>query len=148
MTRPLKPAQNTRSEGSWSTREISFYIQKRRLYMYIFYIYVYAYIYIYDLWYTFDSVYFHSTNYFDIEGWKWDRILEERLLAFGILVSYWWWKKSCTNIYEVFYITGGAGFLPSTVGIDSQQKTVVFTIQLRVNMWKSPAWRSNKQNLR
>ena len=36
--------------------------------------------------------------------------------------TYCWWKKSCTNwyvvypiIYRVSYITGGAGFLPSTV---------------------------------
>ena len=36
--------------------------------------------------------------------------------------NYCWWKKSCTSwlevypiIYKVFYIPGGAGFLPSTV---------------------------------
>ena len=38
--------------------------------------------------------------------------------------SYCWWKKSCTSwygkcpvIYRVSYMSGGAGFLPSTVGL-------------------------------
>ena len=40
----------------------------------------------------------------------------------SIILSYCWWKKSCTGwddrypvIYRVLYIPGGAGFLPSTV---------------------------------
>ena len=38
--------------------------------------------------------------------------------------SYCWWKKSCTSwygkcpvVYRVSYMSGGAGFLPSTVGL-------------------------------
>ena len=45
--------------------------------------------------------------------------------------SYCWWLKSCTSwygkypvIYTVFYITGGARFLPSTVGIHDELKVM------------------------
>ena len=73
----------------------------------------------------------------------WDPNLSQESLP--VCVIYCWWRKSCTSwygettiIYRVLYISGGAGFLPSTVsqdclesndslwkvGLDSQEKSV------------------------
>ena len=60
----------------------------------------------------------------------------------GYLQSYCWWKKSCTSwygeypiIYRVSYMSGGAGFLPSTVS--PKFKNCVFTILSRSILFKT-----------
>ena len=61
------------------------------------------------------------------------RIISIAVCIMGCHLSYCWWKKTCTSwygkypiIYRVLCISGGAGFLPSTVVIVTTTSIICF----------------------